>query len=157
MNIVPEAKLIRTHSLYSYSFLIHKIFSKFPELKLDLTPFTYKFPYVKKFYHYFEDVTVEKINFNWEDDVAFYDKEFEWKELKLFGDINVFNFHPIHVYLNSINKNKYNELKNENNKKINFLTRDKLNHYKNNGTGTDTYFDKLINSEFKSIKLNEIK
>ena len=157
LNIVPEAKLIRTHSLYSYSFLIQKIFSEFPELKLDLTTFTYKFPFVKKFYHFFEDIRVEKINFNWEDDVAFFDKEFDWKEPKLFGDINIFNFHPIHICLNSINNNRYNDLKKENNNKIKFLTRDRLSYYKNNGIGTDTFFDNLINSEFEIIKLHDIQ
>ena len=48
-------------------------------------------------------------------------------------------------------------LKKKNNNKIKFLTRKRLSHYKNNGIGTDTFFDNLINSEFKRIKLHDIQ
>ena len=49
-----------------------------------------------------------QIPFNWEDDVHFlYNKSFENSGLNILDDNIVFNFHPIHVFLNSENQDRY--------------------------------------------------
>ncbi len=157
LNIVPDAKLMRSHSLYSSSVLFNKIFSQFSQLTMDLTLFTYKFPYVKRFIHHYENANVERINYNWEDDVAFNDRNFNWKKLILFGKINILNFHPIHIFLNSNNMKNYNNLRKKNNDKLQDLNYKAIEKYRNKLAGTETFLDNLINSNFKNIKLQSIK
>ena len=76
LNIVPDARALRTHSLVQSSTLLHQIFSKYPQLKYDLSIFMHNFPLVSPFNWLSEDVKFTRINYNWEDDSAFYQNEF---------------------------------------------------------------------------------
>ena len=111
-KIAPNAIALRTHALVQSSPLLWELFSKFPQLKFDISLFTYKFPLVKVFDWTFEGVSFKRINYNWEDDCAFFDSEFLWNKPKFYSDITVFDFHPIHVALNSRDNKNYNRLKN---------------------------------------------
>ena len=39
--------------------------------------------------------------YNWEDDAEFIKKDFKFDKERFFGDINIFDFHPIHIFMNS--------------------------------------------------------
>ena len=62
---------------------------------------------------------IKRLNYNWEDDAEFDNKNFDWNAAKLFGEFNILNFHPIHIYLNSKKFLQYNNLLKElSNKKL---------------------------------------
>ena len=156
LKLVPDATSMRSHCLYNSSVLLHEIFREFPQLKLDLTLFTYRFKEIKRIFYNYKDISFERINFNWEDDFAFYDSSFNWEKVNLFGKINVLNFHPIHIYLNSINLESYELLKEKINVDLFKVKKKEIQKYVNNKIGTATFFNKLINSEQISINLSDI-
>ena len=158
LKIVPDAKLMRTHSLYQSTRLLTKVFKLFPQLKIDLSIFTYHFPKVCLFDHIVDDVKFKRINFNWEDDFEFWNKNFNWDSSDLFAKINILNFHPIHIFLNSNSNNKYKKLINDiDGKPIYLFDRKLLNKYINSGVGAQNYLRSVISSDHKQIKLREIK
>ena len=55
----------------------------------------------------YDGVKFERINYNWEDDLEFWNGEFNWAKAQFFGQISIFDFHPIHVHLNSANEKNY--------------------------------------------------
>ncbi len=159
LKIVPNAKLIRTHGLIHSTKLIIKIFKEFPQLKIDISTFTYHFPTVSFFQLKLEGLIIERLNYNWEDDTEFENKSFNWNKSNLFGKFNILNFHPIHVYLNSQNSVHYkNLLKELNNKKL-YLAKRKIleNHINSKKKGTKDFLYTMISSNNKSIKLRDIK
>jgi len=111
LNIVPEARALRTHALVQSSPLLQLIFSKFPQLKYDFSILMYNFPFIGKFNWQFEGTQFKRLNYNWEDDAAFYHEGFKWNCLYFPGKLNIYDFHPIHVHLNSKDITPYNALK----------------------------------------------
>ena len=158
LRIVPDAKLIRTHCLHQSTKLLTKVFKLFPQLEIDLSTFTYHFPKVCFFDQILDDVKIKRINFNWEDDFEFWNKNFDWDSSNLFAKINILNFHPIHIFLNSNSHDKYNALMNDIDRKPLHLSDKKvLNKFKNSGVGANNYLTSIISSDHKQIKLREIK
>ena len=158
LKIVPDAELIRTHGLIHSTKLITKIFKEFPQLKIDISTFTYHFPTVSFFKLKLEGLIIKRLNYNWEDDTEFENKSFNWKKPNLFGKFNILNFHPIHIYLNSQNADHYNNLLKElNNKKLFLAKRKILDKHINSKKGTKDFLYTMISSNNKSIKLKDIK
>ena len=149
---------MRTHSLVQSSPLLCEIFYNFPQLKLDMSIFMYKFKSIGRFQFISNGITFDRINYNWEDDVAFGDHNFNWKLENSFGKINIYNFHPLFVWLNSRNYESYEQLKqdNKNNKLYNVKEIDIKKHI-NNSYGTYTYLQALLDSNLEPIKISEIE
>ena len=158
LRIVPDAKLIRTHCLHQSTKLLTKVFKLFPQLEIDLSIFTYHFPKVCFVDQISNDVKIKRINFNWEDDFEFWNKNFDWDSSNLFAKINILNFHPIHIFLNSNSYDKYNALMNDIDKKpLHLFDKKVLNKFRNSGVGANNYLTSIISSGHKQIKLREIK
>ena len=79
LQIAPEAVVIRTHALVQSSPILYEIFHSFPQLKYDLSILMYGFEHIGKFSWKYDGVEFERINYNWEDDCAFFDDGFCWK------------------------------------------------------------------------------
>ena len=75
-----------------------------------------------------------------------------------FGELTVFNFHPIHVFLNSTDGSEYRSLKLEQSQiPLNLLYEQVAERYINNSIdGTQSYFKKVLASKNRCIGLNEI-
>jgi hypothetical protein len=111
LGLVPDATVLRTHALVQSTPLLQQIFGYAPQLTLDLSVLMYRFAHVGRFGWRLGDVAFERINYNWEDDIAFDDPSFDWSRPVLFGAHNVLDFHPIHVALNSRDNAPYQRLK----------------------------------------------
>ena len=108
LDIHPNANGIRTHHLIESIDLLQK----YSEKKL-----TYESSMLLPYYDNLKPFTLWngliRIPFNWEDDVhwsygySFDTIEFDDKE----NELQTFNFHPIHIYLNTENKFRYYEAK----------------------------------------------
>jgi hypothetical protein len=113
MALVPEARSLRTHGLLQSSPLLKLIVGRTPittDVSLCL-PYT---PYLRPVDYKWKQRSLLRIPFFWEDDFEMERLAPCWHlESKLaVGDgLKVFNFHPIHVYLNSADMRSYEMLK----------------------------------------------
>ncbi|MDA7546266.1 methyltransferase domain-containing protein [Alphaproteobacteria bacterium] len=89
----------------------HEIFKNFSQLKFDLSILTYKSKFIEKCLWNYDGIRFHRFNYNWEDDSEFWNKNFDWAKTQTFGELNIFNFHPIHISLNSSDKHNYENLK----------------------------------------------
>lgn len=112
LDIVPNAKSVRSHSMTQNSRILQCFTDK--GLKYDCNHFI---PYyinadLKPWTHW--DNSLIKVPYFWEDDIqAIYDNSWKFKPKKLLRSkgIKVFDFHPIHVYLNTENLDRYQAAK----------------------------------------------
>ena len=153
----PDAWCMRTHALVQSSPLLHEIFSKFPELKLDVSLFMHRSPYAHKVSWNFEDVSFDRLLYNWEDDAEFYAYSSEEKPELFFGDLTVFNFHPIHVFLNTSDGSEYLKLKNETaGVSLTSLDVKTVTGFINDGRGTRSYLEEVLASNHVCVELGKI-
>jgi hypothetical protein len=111
LRIAPSAVAMRTHALVQSTPLLGRVFGSFPQLRYDLSMFMYGFPHVQAFDWTLEKTRFTRVNYNWEDDVAFFDGNLRWDTPTFYGPTCVFDFHPIHVALNSRDASSYGKLK----------------------------------------------
>ena len=157
LTFAPNARSVRTHSLFQSSPTLYEMFGKFPQLKLDVSLLMHRSPHAHKCTWAYEGVSFERLLYNWEDDQEFYAPNFACENNIFFGDLTVCDFHPIHIFLNSSNGSEYSALKERTKvKPMSLLSKDSALSFRNLGIGVDTHFQKLIYSEAKSVKLEDI-
>ena len=149
-KIVPNAVSIRTHGLLQSSSILLK-FNKYG-IKNDVSLFLQEQPNIVP--HYSKFFQLNRIPFFWEDDVEMYGKIEPKKFLKLLKikGIKIFNFHPMHIFLNSNNISNYQKNKNYINKM------DAIKILKNKNIGIETIFDLFIEnlSNMKTETISEL-
>ena len=157
LSYAPNAWCIRTHALVQSSPLLHEIFSKFPQLKLDVSLFMHRSTFSHKVKWEFDSVTFDRLLYNWEDDAQFASyNEANFPEL-FFGELTVFDFHPIHVFLNSTDGSEYRNLKLEQpNLPLSSLTKQIVEKHVNPNLGTQSYLKEVLSSKNRCIGLDEI-
>lgn len=108
LDIHPDAKGIRSHSMMQSTALLQMFADK--HLVYDSNHFL---PYQSGLKPFRLWNGMVRIPYNWEDDVHWaYGYEFEDCGINLNDTgLNVFDFHPIHIYLNTENKYRYTEAK----------------------------------------------
>ena len=156
LEIAPNAISIRSHGLFLSSPLLLEIAKNFPQIKYDLSIFMYKFPTIAVTDFTFDGTNIKRINYNWEDDIAFFDCEFNWNEIPSFAKTMVLDFHPIHVALNSNSLDNYNSLKQKTNKPLHQITKQELDKYRNPDDGADNFLDAILSSCMKPINFAEL-
>lgn len=94
------------------------------------------------------NTTFKRYSFNWEDDMFFYYQNNEnfFKLSNLNLDVLILNFHPIHIYLNSLNEAHYTDFK-------------AGSSDKNKGIGTETFLKETLQEvkrgNLKAISLSD--
>lgn len=140
-KITPEAKSIRTHGLYQSTLLLKK-FQEYG-IENDVSILLSKTPNLIS--HYSKFFNLYRFPYFWEDDVEM-DEEYKWSlDNPLFHKkgLKIFNFHPIHVYLNSRKMNQYNSLKKEIG--LNNVNENNIKNYINkNKNGTRDFLKEII-------------
>lgn len=104
-RIVPEAISVRSHSV-TQSSLLCETFKK-SELVYDCNNFIpFKSEIILKPYEFLENFI--KVTYFWEDDTHVYYGE-DWNVNKYLNraGLKIFNFHPIHIFLNTKNLKQY--------------------------------------------------
>lgn len=157
LKLCPDAVSMRTHALVQSSSLLYDIYKNFPQLKYDLSLFTYKFPYVEMFDWIYEDVKFQRINYNWEDDVAFFDRGFSWEMDEISIEKVVFDFHPIHVALNSSEMTNYKGLKSKiGSVPLHKAKRQDVASFRTDYSGANTFLSQLLRSNELSISFGQL-
>ena len=150
-NIFPGARGVRAHSLLNSTPLLN--FYRKSGMKYEASLYL---PYAKDLCPYRLWNGLFRIPFNWEDDIhAMYGYSFKDLKLELKkNQLNILNFHPIHVYLNTFSLEHYESAKKDY-QNIKLLS----NHRNNNYYGVRDLLIRLlektsINSE--SIFVSEL-
>ncbi len=146
LSLSKNINSIRIHGLLQSTNLLYEIFKNFSELKHDFTIYT---PTISshKFCWKYDDVSFLRYNYNWEDDFCFGQNFPKFSDLKLLKKM-IFNFHPIHIFLNSKKFDNYNKLKSKYNLvKLNEKNAKKfINHEK---LGSLRLFNQIISSDLE--------
>lgn len=156
LNLFPDASVMRTHSLMQSGPLLYEIFRAFPQLKFDMSILTYGFPHVGRFSWNYKEVSFNRVNFNWEDDAAFFDPNFVWEKFYFPGFTSVFNFHPIHVHLNSSNLSNYEKLKNKLRGPLNLADDGLISEFTQDEPGTGDFLKSILKSSATPLSLEEL-
>ena len=135
MNLVPEAKVMRTHGVYQYGNLLSKIVKLSP-ISIDSSIFLPEMSNIKPFEHLTPNGSLKRIPIFWADDYELLKNGSDWNPEKYFTQpgFKVFLFHPIHIFLNTSNMDQYNQYKFK-----------KITPNKNKSNGVNTFFTRLIN------------
>jgi len=145
-KIYPHSSLIRTHGLIQSTDLLAMLTTRF-NIEADVSIFLPGTPDIIPHEMYFskESKSLIRIPYFWEDDFEFYKPVSCWS----FDDqryhcsgLKVFNFHPIHVVLNSQDEKAYQSIKSG--KKIQDSTMLEIKPMINKGIGTRTLFVDLV-------------
>lgn len=158
LKIAPNATALRTHALHQSNPLLQQIFTEFDQLKYDFSILMYKFPHLGWFDWKFGGADFKRINYNWEDDWAFYDENFDWSRFMPWSDRMIFDFHPIHLALNSCKEDLYNALKAKIGRTPLFhVTRDVANRFRSDKAGAFSYLQSILSAPVRKLTFEEIK
>ncbi len=107
LEVVPEANSIRCHSMTQSSVLQDLFISK--ELKYDCNHFIPEQANIKlKPWRLWNDLI--KVPYFWEDDIScIYKNNAPIEDLVIRSGLKVFDFHPIHIFLNTENLKRYDQ------------------------------------------------
>ena len=137
INLVPGAVSVRSHSMTQSSRIIDVFYKK--GLKFDCNHFIPHYSQNSVFpWKHWNGII--KVPYMWEDDIAIIENdEFIPSKILKLDSINVIDFHPIHIFLNSIDMKAYNDSKN-------FLNNYKeLKKYRNNEKhGVENWFRSFL-------------
>jgi hypothetical protein len=150
LDLVPNAKCVRTHALYQSSRLLRKLREKY-NLLIDSSIYL---PYATninphKVYFSHDAMPIIRIPYFWEDDLECYRKDKTWDfnnpKFEVTG-LKIFNFHPTYIYLNIDEMHSYENLKKEVcvSKPLNEVVRSEMDVYKNSKLGVGTFFNQVI-------------
>lgn len=137
-KIVPEAVSVRSHSLAQSSPILNS-FEK-NELIFDCNTFIPQSSSIPlKPWKYWSQ-TLIKIPFFWEDDVhCMYNWDWNIANILRTNGLKVFNFHPIHVFLNTEHLSRY-----ENSREHHFSHIDLIDHKNEKNYGIHNFLSDLI-------------
>ena len=151
-SLFPDAISMRTHGLYSNTRFLHKCAKL--GIKIDVSVLIDRGKNLQVFKMFFEDGSfILRAPFLWEDDFEMNKPTPCWSVNKIILEINglkIFDFHPVHICLNTPNMKVYSSLKGKINDKRSLLDTIIVN----NQHGPRTAFEELIKSgvEFSLIK-----
>ena len=113
MEIVPEAKAMRTHGLYQATNLYSLIADYFPMIETDVSLYLagHKELHPVDIYCGRMSRRITRLPYFWEDDFQAVIPDNDWKSTPKSDGLRIFDFHPVHVMLNMSNLEDYFSLK----------------------------------------------
>lgn len=145
MDLVPKAKSIRTHGLFQTSNLFHLLQCQYSQICYDFSLFLPGNNHLKPFNFQVEKGRrLTRVPYQWEDDLYWISPT----NKIIFNEATyqIFDFHPIHVYLNSPNSDNYNKMKRSINKPLQNANQKDLKEFKNSYIGAKTWLLEILES-----------
>lgn len=144
-QLVPDAKCVRMHGLMQSTRLLESILAQ-TELTVDCTLFLPRTPAVRPVNYRLRGRTLTQIPFVWQDDFEMEAELPDWQPesvLEIGSGLKVFNFHPMHIFLNSPDPLAYCDLKASTNCLCN-LREEGTNSFVHRGEGAGKCFERLL-------------
>jgi len=140
--IIPAAVSVRTHGLVQSTSILMMMRDNF-NLLYDTSLLLYNSKEIEPHVIYTsKTMPLIRIPFFWEDDIEMYNPNpvfsFDCEKYHVDG-LKIFNFHPIHIFLNSENMKNYIQCK-----KNLIFQKKKLLPYKNLQNGTGSFFKEIV-------------
>jgi hypothetical protein len=155
LSILPAADMMRTHGLYQSSAFFLQIILNYPQIRTDFSLLTYKSVSVEKTQLLLPEGQIARVSYNWEDDVAFNDPHWDWRTFQPWSPLHVFDFHPVHVALNSRNGASYRRLKDEiGGRPLYSIDQSLAGRYRNIEYGTASMLDSVLSSEADFVSVD---
>ena len=114
LKILPKSKILRTHSLLQSTYLMGRLCKNYG-IEIDVSLFLPKTPHLEphKIRYFKGHEGLIRIPYFWEDDIEMNDQNTNWNPDSIIEipGLKVFDFHPIHIFLNSNNIENYEKLK----------------------------------------------
>ena len=145
MALVPDAISMRTHGLAQSTVLLERVLAATP-IAVDVSLFLPRAPALQPVEYPWRGRILTRIPYFWEDDFEMERTTPCWRVAPLLtvGEgLKVFDFHPIHIYLNSAEPGPYEALK-QRVSKLSEAVPDEIAPYVRHGEGTRTLFLELI-------------
>ena len=143
MKLVPGAVCMRTHSLYQSSPFLFLAARKYG-IRIDVSLFLPRTPGLRPHRFQISEDGLWRIPYFWEDDYEMYVDDPIWSakddRIRIPG-LRVFDFHPVHVALNSNRLDPFERLKQE--RKLPDWTPEFVKPSVHSGVGTATMFGEL--------------
>ena len=157
LEFAPAARYLRTHSLVQSSRLFHEIFGRFPQLTTDISLLMHKARHVQRCRWGFNGVSFDRILYNWEDDAEFDSQDFDYTTPAFYGDLTIYDFHPIHVHLNSRTADSYQNLRNSlGARHLTSASTSEIERHRNPQPGSFNFITAVLDSDAKSIALADV-
>jgi hypothetical protein len=159
MKLVPEATSLRTHGLYQSTPLLDEVLSNTP-ITRDVSLFLPHASLLQPVQYDWKGRTLLRIPYYWEDDLEMERGSPCWRlaDLKTGQGLKVFDFHPIHVYLNSATMRSYTEVK-QIAPGLDQVAQSDASGYIFDGEGTRTMFMEVIDhlaATGRSLRIKDI-
>jgi len=141
LELVPGATSMRTHSLVQSTPLLAQVLRDTP-ITTDVSLFMPRTPFLRPHEFWWRGRALVRIPFFWEDDCEMQRGDPCWRLAQLLrvGEgLKVFDFHPLHVYLNSARPDEYALLKSRVGK-LSETTPADVADIQHEGEGTKTLF-----------------
>ena len=141
-SIVPDAISVRTHAVVQSGPILAAIISA--GLKLDSSLFLPGMPGIRPVKFWSRGVSLLRAPFFWSDDHEMEKREPDWRLKSLLNveGLKIFNFHPIHFYLNATDIKSYAALKRRC-PRLSELTAEVAEPHVRKGAGVRTLFSEL--------------
>ena len=111
MKLVPEAIAMRTHGLMQSAHLLAEVLEHTP-VQLDLSLFIPDLAPLAAHEYWWSGRCLLRQPYNWDDHFETHRPRPRWEaERILQAECAVINFHPLHVYLNTVDRQQYAALK----------------------------------------------
>jgi hypothetical protein len=158
ISIAPAARVMRTHSLVQGTTLFEAILAAYPQIEADLSLLTYGSPHTAWTAWHSRGRKIRRMNYNWEDDLAFDDPLQDWAVYRPMGHVDVFDFHPIHVALNSRREDQYMLLKTQLGPgHLHEAERDATVALREAGPGAADFLRAILTSESRALSFEELR
>lgn len=112
MQMVPDASSLRSHALVQSTPILERIMSRTP-ITTDVSLFLPYTPFLRPLEYGVGDRPLLRLPYFWEDDVEMQQEKPCWDLAPLLDvgtGVKVFDFHPVHVYVNAADMAPYRQL-----------------------------------------------
>lgn len=145
-RLAPDATTMRSHSLVQSTTIYRHVLDE-TEIRTDLSLFMPGVIPPRPFFYRAQPMRLLRLPYVWEDDVEMIEEKPDWTAERFERStlqLQILDFHPIHVFLNSRSLESYELLKMRH--PINECSSSDLAPHVSKGSGTGSLFRDLINS-----------
>lgn len=149
LNLVPAARVMRMHSLAQSSQIFELVADYYHQLEVDVSLFLYLHPHLQPidFYYGKSGRCITRLPYFWEDDVAATHPRWEWEIERLVHThgLAIYNFHPIHVALNTADMNDFSAFRNAfRGRTLQSISKAEAAPFCNKGRGVESFLLELL-------------
>lgn len=148
LDIVPDARALRTHKLVQSSPLIAEICATAPQIDVDVSLYLHRHSGLQPVVWRLDRAAkpLWRLPYFWEDDFAAADPDWSWSDSAPESDgLRIFDFHPILLALNVQDLTEYSGLKARLGRRpLTEASRELVTEFRRSGIGDASFFHRLL-------------